>query len=67
MAVIMEVLFDARSVTLLGAGPAEAACLALGTVVRRGWCREENYGFERHQAPLIVSPEQNPLGDGAPV
>lgn len=53
MAVIVEVLFDARSFTLLGAGPAEAACLALGTVVRRGWCGEENYGFEHHRLPLL--------------
>lgn len=50
---IVEVLFDARSVTLLGAGPAEAVCLALGTVVRRGWCGEENYGFEHHWLPLL--------------
>ena len=51
MAVIMTVLFDARSVTPLGAGPAEAACLALGTMVRRGWCREEIMGLSITRLP----------------
>lgn len=67
-AAVVEVLFDALSVTPLGAGPAEAACLALGTAVGRGWCREGIMALSiTRLARLVVSPEQNPLGDGAPV
>lgn len=47
----MKALFDARSVSLLGSGPAEAVCLALGTVVRRGWCREEILGLSISRLP----------------
>lgn len=56
---------------LVRVGPAKAAHLALGAM--EPWLGGEwmvqggDYGFEHHQAPLGMSPEQNPLGDGAPV
>jgi len=66
MAAIAEVLFGARSVTVLGAGPAEAAS-RVGNHGWEGMAQGGDLGFEHLQAPLVVSPLQNPSGDGAPV